>query len=437
MNYNQNPEIMHGRFLLLILAAVLTFALLLPVSSAGTACDIDAETAALIAKAFVTDNVRMNIAAVWTEETAVNEVVALYGTDGTVSAYSAELMTSGQDSGYVIISAYADVENLILEYAEEAEPLYAAFGNTEGETVIYTGLTGYFLEKENGTYETLNGDNISEDEIGESTLEELRSPAHYTENRGAISSARNGRSLFAEVDGSIVYNPEGFSSQSADSGIAPCAIGDIEITNPTNHANQFYEGPFVPYSYRNDWENYAAFSSMDHLAGNDGLYNGLNYAPTALTNFVDMFGERFNMTNITPKTARRLYIEVTGIGIEHNFFFPTMGTYQSSLPEYFQYVCDYYGIYYNEGSIEAKIPTFDNVVYQLNNGGPFYLTIRYHGYYGYHAVVAYGYIRLVSQTTGYYKSYIKVSDGYADSGRYIDMSSICNVTTGEMISWTW
>ena len=437
MNNSKNCRKFSGRILFMILAAVLTFSLLLPVSSAETACDIDAEVAALIAKAFVTDNVRMNIAAVWTDETSVQEVVTLYSTDGTASAYSAELSTGGQDSGYVIVSAYADVENLILEYAEEAEPLYAAFGNTEGETVVYTGLTGYFLEKENGTYETLHGNDISAAEVGESMLEGLRSPAHNSENRGTIAAAQSGRSLFAEVDGSVVYNPEGFSSQSTGAGIAPCAIGDIEITNPTQHANQFYEGPFVPYSYRNDWENYAAFSSMDHLAGHDGLYNGLNYAPTALTNFVDMFGERFNMTNITPKTARRLYIEVTGIGIEHEFFFPTMGTYQSSLPEYFEYVCDYYGIYYNEGSIEAKIPTFDNVVYQLNNGGPFYLTIRGHGYYGYHAVVAYGYIRLVSESTGYYKSYIKVSDGYADSGRYIDMSSICTVTTGQMISWTW
>ena len=437
MKINQKHRGVWRKISSLLFVAVFALTLFLPVSADEMASNIGAETAALIATAFVTDNVQMNIGSTWTEDTEVSNVVTMYDTNGSTSAYSVEFETNGQSNGYVIVSAYVDVENLILEYADEAEPLYAEFGNIEGDTVVYTGLNGYFVENDDGTYQTLNGDDIKKVDIGNSTLQALRSPAHYAANRQTISGVESGRSLFVEIDGQIVYDPDGELTQNPGSAITPFGAGDVEITSPSAHADRYYQGPFYSYSYRNDWESYASFYSMDYL---EALYTDFvvyNYGPTALTNFVQMFGDRFNMTNITSEYPHELYYDIVQIGIDDWCFFPSWGIDRDNLPQYFQDVLDYYDIYYNSGSIAAKVPTYDNVVYQLNNGGPFYLTTINHGYYGEHAVTVYGYIRLVSQSTGYYKSYVKVCDGYASSGRYIDMATIGTSSTGEMISWTW
>ncbi len=420
------------RFSSLCLAALFALTLFLPVSSADMDCNIDADTAALIAQAFVADNVSMELGTSWTEDTSAADVVTLYGTDGSPSAYSVELETDGQATGYVVISAYADVENLILEYAEEAEPLYAAFGSIEEKTVIYTGLTGYFAKNENDTYQTLDGEEITKADIGESVLQTVRSPKNYAENRGILSAAENGRALFAEVDGMAVYDPDGFSIQSA---AGTYAAGDVEIVDTIAHANQYYQGPFVTYSYRNDWENYATFRRAKQFTS----YGEGNCGLVAMTNFVEMFGARFNMSSITSKSYTQLHDEIRQLGIENGWYIPGSGTISNYLHLYFKAVCNKYGIYYNPGSIITKVSTYENVVYQLNNGGPFILSTFDHGYYGDHGVTVYGYIRLVSQSTGWYKSYVKICDGLAeaDSGRFIDMSTIATSSTGLMVSWTW
>lgn len=422
----------------LLLVALLALTLFMSVSADALPASnrkIDAEVAAVIAEAFITDNVRMALGSVWTEDTAVANVVTMYDTDGQASAYSVELETDGQDSGYVVISAYADVENLILEYAEEAKPLYAVFGETDGENVIYTGLTGYFLENENGTYKTLDGAEIDETELGENVLQAARAPMYYAENCRMIAAVQNGRSLFAEVDGQVVYDPEGDFAQSAGSSASTYAAGNVAISDTIAHANQYYQGPFVTYSYRNDWENYATFRrTLNFQPTGEG-----NCGPTALTNFVEMFGARFNMSSITSNTYTQLYSYIRTLGLNNDWYLlgNDGGMPIPTIPAYFKAICDKYGIYYNAGSIINKTPTYDNIVYQLNNGGPFILCTIDHGYYKTHAVTAYGYIRLVSQTTGWYKSYVKICDGLASSGRFIDMSTIASSSTGVMTSWTW
>ena len=131
MKINKKSRVVWRKISSLLFVAVFALTLFLPVSADEMVSNIDAETAALIATAFVTDNVQMNIGSTWTEDTEVSNVVTMYDTNGSTSAYSVEFETNGQSNGYVIVSAYVDVENLILEYADEAEPLYAEFGNIE------------------------------------------------------------------------------------------------------------------------------------------------------------------------------------------------------------------------------------------------------------------------------------------------------------------
>ena len=97
-------------------------------------------------------------------------------------------------------------------------------------------MTGYFAKNENDTYQTLDGEEITKADIGESVLQTVRSTKNYAENRGILSAAESGRALFAEVDGMTVYDPDGFSIQSA---AGTYAAGDVEIDDTIAHANQY------------------------------------------------------------------------------------------------------------------------------------------------------------------------------------------------------
>ena len=61
---------------------------------------------------------------------------------------------------------------------------------------------------------------------------------------------------------------------------------------------------------------------------------------------------------------------------------------------------------------------------ELKNHRPFYLTLRAYPGYGNHGVVGYAYTRLQSKTTGYYLSFVKIADGWANYGRYLGITSL-------------
>ena len=61
---------------------------------------------------------------------------------------------------------------------------------------------------------------------------------------------------------------------------------------------------------------------------------------------------------------------------------------------------------------------------ELKNHRPFYLTLRAHPGYGNHGVAGYAYTRLPSKTTGDYLSFVKIADGWASYGRYLDITSL-------------
>lgn len=71
--------------------------------------------------------------------------------------------------------------------------------------------------------------------------------------------------------------------------------------------------------------------------------------------------------------------------------------------------------------------TYDNVKTSLTNNRLMYVSLLGHNYYGYHAVACYAYTRLQSSSTGWYKTYIKVVDGWVTGAkRYIDLASVTN-----------
>lgn len=47
-----------------------------------------------------------------------------------------ELQTNGNDNGYVVVSAYPDIENGILEFSDELLPVYESFNLDANDVII-------------------------------------------------------------------------------------------------------------------------------------------------------------------------------------------------------------------------------------------------------------------------------------------------------------
>ena len=67
------------------------------------------------------------------------------------------------------------------------------------------------------------------------------------------------------------------------------------------------------------------------------------------------------------------------------------------------------------------------------------MSLTAHNAYQNHAVVCFAYTRMVSSSTGYYKTYLKIADGLNDEPRYIDLSSAICVydDNGVLINGGW
>lgn len=146
----------------LLLVSLFIFGALSPKHASGTESAIEPvlddyriteEIATFIAEFFVQDYEAYHETA-WTNETSVSNVITLYDVDKLPVAYSVELTTNGIDSGYVVISAYSDVENIILEFADEARPLYDEFDNWDEDNIVVQLNRGvpFFLETINHSF---------------------------------------------------------------------------------------------------------------------------------------------------------------------------------------------------------------------------------------------------------------------------------------------
>lgn len=57
--------------------------------------------------------------------------------------------------------------------------------------------------------------------------------------------------------------------------------------------------------------------------------------------------------------------------------------------------------------------------------------VNNHSTYGDHHMVCYAYTRLISETTGLYKTYLKVADGWDTRPKYVDLATVTSDTYWE------
>lgn len=355
--------------------------------------DIPQNVAEVIATYFLRDALSFpNIS--WSSDTDISSCKTMYDANGNISAYSFELQTNGNDSGYIVVSAYPDVPNIILEFSDESAPLYDSLDLQASDTIVYTGLLNYYKDDGGALLQTVDNERIP--------ISEVPTP---------LESSRNVTNL-------------------------PVMSRDkYPIDDPFKWADTYYEGPFV-YSgdSTNEFEDYCHFRVTSDFSG---YYN--NCAPTAITNLIEMLGEYHNYSKIENNTYTKIYNNVATYGINNNYYVndkDTGTTYWATLNEYIE---GSFGLYGLTATVTSKKATLSNIKVELNLHRPFYLSLFSHPHYNNHGVAGYAYGRLISETTGSYLSFLKVADGHAKYGRYLDIASIDESSQAELraIRVTW
>lgn len=357
-----------------------------PASTQTTAL-ISEEVAQIMAGYFIRDYQSMPDTT-WSSDTKIMDTVTLYHPDGNVSAYSFELQTNGVDTGYIVISAYPDVENKILEFSDSADPVYDEFLPAQKDTLVYTGGLNYYKEIGDDRLLSLDGVSVSKDEVP-TPIEDLRDEA---------------------------YLP----------------VQTRVITDPVAWADAYYKGPFLAYEWKNPFES----SDSQRKYRTTGDFPGYqdHCSPTSITNLIEIIGYYRNYSPVTSKSASQIFTTVAQLGIRNGYYKNPGGTTPSSLPAYIRQSFAEFGI---NVSVSSSTVTYDRVKTAINAYKPFHISLRSNAIYGNHGVAAYAYTRLKSQATGYYFSFVKIADGWGSSGRYLTISSLSSnnmhvITVGKL-----
>lgn len=362
---------------------------------------VSADEATIIAQYFINDIIAANISA-WDESTRIVSVVPLYDqtSQNRITAYSIELST-----GYIIISAYLGMENIIIEWSDVAAPTYKLMNFSYGDKVVYVAPLVYYKDSGDSTLESPDGSIVLKSDV---------------ENK--FEYARN-----------INNVPDYLFTYLKESIQQPAMLANATISDPYKHANSHYAGPFKYYEHINRWDS----SSSPLKVINMSAFNCKNHCgPTAITNMLRMYGNRFNISSIKGVSDAALFNSVTWIGNCKYYFNANInigditlgGTFNALAGSYIKDCFKEYGLTAN---CTRKDINYNNIKYSLNNDYLLYIMVNNHSTYGDHHMACYAYTRLISETTGLYKTYLKVADGWDTKPKYIDLATVTSDTYWE------
>lgn len=426
---------MKKRFFAMFLAAAMAFSLVsISAANVSTATESDPEivngyniniipsnVAEVLALMFVDSNVEAGLTDRWTEDTIANSVVPMFDADGIPTAFSVELSTNGTSTGYVVISAYPDVESYILEYADAAEPLYEDLNLSANDTIVYTGTMSYLKDSGSDDLVTLQNQIVDRNDVT-NTLSASRDTALFAEQKADIIS--------------IYQNEPAVITRT----MAPGDYGPIE--DPLDYIDKVYGGGAYnsAYEWKNVLGNYTNHRVMDSFSS---VYPNFNCGPTALTNLIETAGNYYNISSIKNKSINTIYSNIESIGVSHDWFGldyvdeygnPVYGTFWVYMDDYIDATLDSYGVsHQNANTVKSSSLSYNVIKNKIDANHFCILGVVDHDVYTSHFVYPYAYTRFKNSQTGYYKSFLKVADGWSSNGRYIDMSTI--ISTSGTISY--
>lgn len=389
---------------------LMTFVMLLSLLSVGAGAvninsaqteppSIPEEVAEIMAMYFVRDaqTIPDNT---WTEDTSIADVVTMYNSDDTVSAYSFELKTSGEDAGYVVISAYPDVENKILEFSDTAAPVYENLDLNDGDTVVYTGGLNYFKEVGEDSLISVSGSIVCKEDVA-TPLEDSRSVAY---------------------------------SQTIPTSAEASTLSSDPIADPFVWAQVYYGGTFTATEWKNAFENYCRFRTT----GDFSVVNGVTYdnhcCPTAITNLIEIVARYRNYSGVPYSTTAgisNVFYKVANLGIQKNYYKISEGTYYSTSAAY---VKESFALFNISTSVSEQAVNYNNVKTAINNYNLMLIELQVTDpIYKNHAVAGYAYTCL-QNTSGTTVGFVKIADGWNSTGRFLPLNSAAAYEKMDVIS---
>lgn len=353
------------------------------------------EFAKQIAMLFVNDIVSCDENTAWNSDTEVTDIVPLYNEDTTdITAYTVYLTT-----GYVIVTAYLDMPSQVTEWSDVAEPVADDFEcSDDDDKIIYLGAFDYYLDNGEEDVKDIYGNEVQRDEL----VNEIEM-SRETENIPAL-----------------VLEEIADEAQEMEVSVQSASTEPRRIFNPINDANYMYKGPFVCHDYVNKWDKYATFHTLKEQDIADGAC-----VPMAITNALCTYGNRYSSYSSISKNFLKTFKSVVR-QVGAPWFMNGMGVSKKNYKDYTQDCFDYFDI---DATVSSEVTTnYDNLKSYLGNGSLLMLGIAGYDTDGKdnanHAVMCYAYTRLVSQTTGWYKTYIKTADAFESRARYYDLATI-------------
>lgn len=359
---------------------------------------IGEEAAKYIAEFFVRDMIETGTTC-WNSETAVTGLVPLYDETGeNVVSYTAELT-----QGYLVISAYADVPSIVLEWSDEAEPVYEEFQLTESAKIIYSGGLSYYLDQ-GDALETIGGTAVSRSRV-KNTLKELRSREYLsTQLKTQIFEAKLFRPGISTYDNNYK--------------------GDA-ITDVYTYAQNVYGGTWKADGWVNNWEDYKYAMTYHSVSEYSQAC-----APIALTNAIKMYGDKYGITSIRNTAGKKIFEVIKDLkyGFFNNLYYWENGVGMVD-PNYIgDYAKDAFAKYGKTITVsDFKNITAQNAISTCSAGNKLMLLClsgNDHLIYDYHTALGYAYNRIKASNQSTTKSFIKLCDGHSSGPRYLDISLI-------------
>lgn len=364
---------------------------------------VTAEEAGYIAQSFINDTIEAQLSN-WDSSTLITNIVTMYDQtdEAQITAYTVELT-----SGYIVVSAYLGIDTLILEWSDEAAPIYSEFDMNSTDRIVYVGNLSYYKDSGERMLEAPDGTQIQRHEI-----------------YNVLESARDVQNVPDKVVSAILEAPS----------VTASPLSDPVITAPRDHAHEIAQGPFVYYEHINKWDSSEKQLTLIHTGEFPNYRN--HCGPTAVTNMLRMYGNRENISAIKSKSNTELFEKTIYVGSGLYYFNLNIqlgtitigGTFDSSAGAFIRSSFEEFGLTSN--SVRKNI-SYDNIKSSLSKDCLLYLILKNHNIYSNHHLVCYAYSRMVSQTTGYFITYLKVADGWSTSPRHICLSSALTDTYWE------
>lgn len=246
---------------------------------------ISEDVARYIAEYFVEDMIRIGNTA-WGAGTSFVDTVPMYDQTGeNITAYTVRFT-----EGYVTVSAYVDMPNIILEWSDESCPVYEESlitaqsedgSDSQPPKILYTGMLEYYIDSAEEEVRTVDGDQVDRTDISNS-LDEFRD--------------------IDNVGESTLLSVAEYQEQMEQYANTPSVATDGPPNTPTGYiekvmiyAQNVYCGTGVweCVDWANYWQDYVGVSSI--MSDFGGYYE--HCGPVAITNMIRMYGK--NIIKVT------------------------------------------------------------------------------------------------------------------------------------------